>query len=68
MGSRYGRRDLRDRGTLLSRGAGKVKICPVLPDRTGNNCPNPPLSLSPIPIAVVTECLQTGHYIIEIAQ
>jgi hypothetical protein len=37
--SRFCRRALSDRGILFSRGAGKVKICPVLPGRTGNNCP-----------------------------
>jgi hypothetical protein len=36
---RYCRRAFSGRGTLFSRDAEKVKICPVLSGRTGNNCP-----------------------------
>jgi hypothetical protein len=40
-------------GTLVSRREGKVKICPVLSDRTGNNCPKGHGFLSCVPGVVM---------------
>ena len=66
--SQYGLRALPDGAPVFREAREKLKFARSFPNAREIIARTPPLSLSPIPIAVMAECLRTGQCIIEITQ